>query len=59
MPWHILTLTSLRIPLVDMANLTPVADACAQFERWEFLSVLAPLNLPGASGSPVNPLAIF
>lgn len=58
-PWHILTLTSLRIPLVDMANLTPVADACAHLERWEFLSVLAPLNLPGASGSPVNPLAIF
>ena len=58
-PWHILTLTSLRIPLVDMANLAPVADACAQFSRWEFLSVLAPLNLPGASGSPVNPLAIF
>ncbi|MEU0312051.1 cyclase family protein [Nocardioides sp. NPDC006273] len=58
-PWHILLLTSLRIPIVDLANLSTVAAACAEAGRWDFLSVVAPLHLPGASGSPVNPLAIF
>jgi kynurenine formamidase len=58
-PWHVLLLTSLRIPLVDMADLTAVAQMCEAQSTWEFMSVIAPLPLPGATGSPVNPLAIF
>jgi kynurenine formamidase len=58
-PWHALLLDSLRVPLVDMADLSDVASACADVGRYEFLSVVAPLHLPGASGSPVNPLAIL
>lgn len=58
-PWHLLVLSALRTPLIDRAMLVPLADACREAGRWEFLSVLAPLPVPGASGSPINPLAIF
>lgn len=58
-PWHVLLLTVLDIPLVDRARLTALAEHCASEARWEFLSVIAPLPIPGASGSPVNPLALF
>ena len=58
-PWHVLLLTVLDIPLVDRAALTAIAEHCSGAKRWEFFSVIAPLPIPGASGSPVNPLAIF
>jgi kynurenine formamidase len=58
-PWHVLVLTVLRIPLVDRARLTELARECRELGRWEFLSILAPLPIPGASGSPLNPLAVF
>jgi kynurenine formamidase len=58
-PWHLLVLTVLKIPLVDRAELTALSRTCAELDRWEFLSVLAPLPIPHASGSPVNPLALF
>lgn len=58
-PWHLLLLTVLGIPLVDAARLRELSRACAAASRWEFLSVIAPLPIPDASGSPVNPLAIL
>jgi hypothetical protein len=32
---------------------------CKELNRWSFLCVIAPLRLPAATGSPVNPIAIF
>ena len=58
-PWHILTLTALAVPLVDMADLVGLAETCSRLGRYEFASVLAPLPIPGSTGSPLNPLAIF
>jgi kynurenine formamidase len=58
-PWHLLLLTVLGIPLVDRAMLAPLAAECRRSQRWEFLSIIAPLPIPGASGSPVNPLGVF
>jgi kynurenine formamidase len=58
-PWHLIVLTVLRVPLIDSAMLVALSAACAELRRWEFLSVLAPLPIPGASGSPLNPLALF
>jgi kynurenine formamidase len=58
-PWHVLLLTVLGVPMVDRAMLTPLSSACAEVSRWDFLSVIAPLPIPGASGSPVNPVAIL
>jgi hypothetical protein len=47
------------MPIVDNVRLTSLADACAEIDRWEFQLVVAPLIIPGATGSPVNPIAIL
>lgn len=58
-PWHILLLAGLGIPLVDMAALGGLSRTCARLGRYEFASVLAPLPIAASSGSPLNPLALF
>ena len=58
-PWHILILTVMGVPLVDRATLQNLAAACEARKRWTFLSVIVPLPIALASGSPVNPLAVF
>ncbi|MXZ45656.1 MAG: cyclase family protein [Chloroflexi bacterium] len=47
------------VALVDNALLLPLAEACAEEGRYEFLLIVAPLRVQGGTGSPVNPLAIF
>jgi len=56
---HVLALVAMGMPLIDNAVLEPVAEACAARGRWEFLLVIAPLDYPGGSSSPVEPIAIF
>ncbi|MFT4213463.1 MAG: cyclase family protein [Microbacterium sp.] len=58
-PWHILVLAGLGIPLVDVAALGALSATCAELRRYEFASSIAPLPIPEVSGSPVNPLALF
>src|SRR5947208_4553775 len=36
-----------------------LVDVCRRLRRWEFMFVVAPLRFHHATGSPVNPLAIF
>ena len=45
--------------LIDNLELEPLADACAEERRWEFLLTLAPLVLFRGTASPVNPIALF
>ncbi|MYE65726.1 MAG: cyclase family protein, partial [Acidimicrobiaceae bacterium] len=47
------------VALVDNALLEPLSHACEQEGRYEFQLVVAPLEIPGGTGSPVNPLAIL
>jgi kynurenine formamidase len=47
------------VALVDNALLEPLADACAEEGRWEFQLCVAPLRIPGGTGSPVNPIAVL
>ena len=47
------------VALVDNALLEPLADACAEESRHDFALIVAPLRVPGGTGSPVNPLAVF
>jgi len=58
-PIHALTLNGMGMPLLDNLQLEDVADVCATEGRWEFLCVVAPLRVPGGTGSPINPIAIF
>jgi kynurenine formamidase len=59
MPIHQLTLVAMGMPLFDNLDLEALAAAAGERERWEFFLVAAPLAVPGGTGSPLNPLAIF
>ena len=47
------------IGLLDNALLQPLAEACAQEGRYEFMLTINPLRVVGGTGSPVNPVALF
>src|SRR6266851_2342097 len=47
------------VGLVDNALLEPLAAACAAEGRYEFLLMVLPLVVPGGTGSPLNPVALF
>ena len=47
------------VALLDNARLEPIAAACAEEGRHEFLFMLLPLNVARGTGSPANPVAMF
>ena len=47
------------VALLDNALLQPLAEACAEEGRYEFMLTFAPLPVVGGTGSPVNPIALF
>jgi hypothetical protein len=56
---HRLLLVAMGVYLLDGPRLDRLASTAARLNRWEFLLVVAPLQVPGSTGSPVNPLAMF
>jgi len=58
-PIHQCCLVAMGVHLLDNLELGRLAAACAARERWEFLYSVAPLRIERATGSPVNPVAIF
>jgi kynurenine formamidase len=56
---HHIVLPYMGMPIVDNAELEALAAACAEFGTWEFQLVVSPLDIPGGTGSPVNPLAVL
>lgn len=58
-PIHALALVAMGVPLLDNVNLEDLASVCGELGRWEFLCAVAPLRIPGGTGSPVNPVALF
>ncbi len=60
LPWTMHgALFAYGVALVDNALLQPLAEACAEEGRYEFMLTFAPLPVPGGTGSPVNPIALF
>ena len=59
MPVHLLVLNAMGMPIIDNMDLERVAQVAAEQHRWVFLLTLAPEAVPGGTGSPVNPTAIF
>jgi kynurenine formamidase len=57
-PVHVLAIHAMGLHLLDYMQLEDVARVCEELDRWSFLCVVAPLRLPNATGSPVNPIAI-
>jgi kynurenine formamidase len=58
-PIHPLQLTAMGMLVSDSLNLEDLARTCEEEQRWEFMVVGLPLRLPGATGSPWNPIALF
>lgn len=58
-PVHVLAVHALGLHLLDYLQFEDLVPLCEQEGRWSFLCVVAPLRLPAATGSPVNPIAIL
>jgi len=59
-PWAVhACLFAYGLPLLDNALLEPLAAACTDEGRDDFMLVIAPLRVIGGTGSPANPLAVF
>ncbi len=58
-PIHRFAIVARGMNLLDNLDLEAVAETAARLNRWEFMLVVAPLRVPGGTGSPVNPIAIF
>jgi kynurenine formamidase len=58
-PVHVLAVNAMGLHLLDFLQFEELVSACEQEHRWSFLAVIAPLRLQAATGSPVNPIAIF
>lgn len=59
MPIHTVAIVAMGLHLIDNLELEPLAKACEEEKRWEFLLTLAPLILFRGTASPVNPIALF
>lgn len=58
-PLHVLALVAMGMPLIENLDLEQLAVESAAQQRWTFLLVIAPLHVRGATGSAVNPVAVF
>jgi kynurenine formamidase len=58
-PVHQCTLVAMGVHLLDNLRLDRLMATCARERRWEFLLSVAPLRVERATGSPVNPVAMF
>ena len=56
---HDFALVHLGVHLLDNCDLEALGAAAAARRRWDFLLTVAPLAIPGGTGSPANPIATF
>lgn len=60
LPWSVHgAIFAYGVGLVDNALLEPLALACAEENRYEFMFMALPLVVVGGTGSPINPMALF
>lgn len=57
-PWHIVVIPAMGLLVGETFDLDALAADCARDGVYEFLLAAPALVLPGAVGSPVNPLAV-
>jgi hypothetical protein len=58
-PIHTVVLIAFGTPIFDNCDLDTLSNETNQRRRWEFLVTAAPLAIPGGTGSPWNPIAMF
>lgn len=59
LPVHVLALVHLGVHLLHNLALEELADTLAGQSAKDFLIVATPLRLPGATGSPISPVAVL
>jgi len=57
-PVHVGALVDLGLPLGEFWVLDELAEDCKADGQYSFMLIAPPLNIPGAIGSPINPIAI-
>jgi kynurenine formamidase len=58
-PVHVLAIHAMGMHLLDYLHFEALLALCEEQDRWAFMCVIAPLRLPAATGSPINPIAIL
>jgi kynurenine formamidase len=58
-PVHVVAMCAMGMWIVDNLDLESLRATCGELGRWSFLGAIAPLRLKNATGSPVNPIAVF
>lgn len=58
-PLHSVGIARMGLVLIDHIAVEELSEVCVQEDRWEFFFSVAPLRIPKATGSAVNPLCIF
>lgn len=59
LPAHLMIINALGISVIDNADPEALSRAAAARRRHDFFLTIAPLNVEGGTGSPVNPIATF
>lgn len=59
LPLHQVGMVAMGLWFLDNPDVEGLRDACVRFQTFVFALIVAPLALPGASASAVNPLALF
>ncbi|SIR88855.1 Putative cyclase [Haladaptatus litoreus] len=57
-PLHGALLRNLGISLLEILDLQSLSEACATDGIYDFLFTTAPLNVPGGTGAPANPVVL-
>ena len=58
-PFHVVAMCAMGMWVLDNFELEELADASRSLARWTFMLVVAPVRFKNATGSPVNPIAVF
>jgi kynurenine formamidase len=58
-PVHVLAINAMGMHLLDYLQFDDLVPLCEAAARWSFLCAIAPLRLPGGTGSPINPIAVM
>lgn len=58
LPLHMIAIRDMGMMLGEIWNLEKLSDDCAEDSVYDFLLIAQPLDIPGAVGSPLNPIAI-
>ncbi|MFI6251970.1 cyclase family protein [Streptomyces sp. NPDC051016] len=58
-PVHALAVAAMGVPLLDNLDLEALSATTGEAGRYTFMLVVAPLDIPGGTGSPVNPVAVL